>query len=516
MLERVAVVSIAPILPGAVHGGSQRILDGVLRGLADAGAEVRVICSWRPENDGGFEIAPRIKVEPLLRLTGYFPDPWEVPPYQILQSAEAIAPVFEWAETVYLHADTFYLRNLIPEGRRVVRSFHDFHYETALISAFAFDADLTIVPSDYLKRCIDATAGAMPERTGGPVVVIPNGIDLETYAPRPSVTPRGVRERAEGDLVLLWPHRPDPRKGIAEAIELTGELARIMPDRNVRLLVSRHVDAASSTETREFYDNAIQLATATGVMDSLEFTPWWSGDETADAYGFADVTLCPGNFIESFSLVAYESLACGTPVVAALVGALRDLKFPGVHTFDWNLPDGVPIQFLSLNGGGMNGALMSALANDIDSDQIRAMLKEDFSFEEMQRGYVAAITGDMPEAPGPPSTVTYSNIAHAPWWLAHDEWIRGETVDDSSPESTSVVSFTIAPWCMARGPWIYNDYEYGWTRRDKLAEFLTIGGHHGLDSSAGGRRFTFDVAMAFGVTPQQIEEGLKDGVIIRA
>ncbi|MBT3941263.1 MAG: hypothetical protein HOF43_00905, partial [Chloroflexi bacterium] len=53
MLKRVAVVSIAPILPGAVHGGSQRILDGVLHGLAEAGADVRVVCSWRPENDGG-------------------------------------------------------------------------------------------------------------------------------------------------------------------------------------------------------------------------------------------------------------------------------------------------------------------------------------------------------------------------------------------------------------------------------------------------------------------------------
>ena len=45
-------------------------------------------------------------------------------------------------------------------------------------------------------------------------------------------------------------------------------------------------------------------------MESLEFTPWWSGDETVVAYSYADVTLCPGNFIESFSLVAYESLAC--------------------------------------------------------------------------------------------------------------------------------------------------------------------------------------------------------------
>ena len=485
MLERVAVVSIAPILPGVVHGGSQRILDGVLRGLADAGAEVRVVCSWRPENDGGFELAPSVKVEPLLRLTGYFPDPWEVPPYQILHSSEAIAPVFEWAETVYLHADTFYLRNLIPEGRRVVRSFHDFHYETALISAFGFDADITIVPSDYLKRCIDATVGATPGRSGGPVVVVPNGIDLQIYRPSPGVTPRGVRERAEGDLVLLWPHRPDPRKGIAEAIEITGELARMLPDRNVRLLVPRHVDATSSTETREFYDNAIQLATAGGVMDCLEFTPWWSGDETADAYSFADVTLCPGNFIESFSLVAYESLACGTPVIAARVGALRDMRIPGVYTFDWNLPDSASIQYLSLNGKDINGSLISALGNDIDTDAVRTILKEDFSFEKMQRGYLAAIIGDMPDAPKP------------------------------SPESPSTVRFTIAPWCMARSPWIYNDYEYGWTRRDKLAEFLTTGGHHGLGRRAGGRRFTLEVAMEFGVTPEQVEQGLKDGVIIR-
>ena len=485
MLERVAVVSIAPILPGVVHGGSQRILDGVLRGLADAGAEVRVICSWRPENDGGFELGPGIKIEPLLRLTGYFPDPWEVPPYQILQSSEAIAPVFEWAETVYLHADTFYLRNLIPEGRRVVRSFHDFHYETALISAFGFDADMTIVPSDYLKRCIDATVGAAPRKSAGPVAVVPNGIDLQTYRPRPGVTPTGVRERTESDLVLLWPHRPDPRKGIAEAIEMTGELARMLPDRNVRLLIPRHVDATSSTETREFYDNAIQLATARGVMNCLEFTPWWSGDETANAYSFADVTLCPGNFIESFGLVAYESLACGTPVIAARVGALRDIRIPGVYTFDWNLPDSAPIESLSLNRDGINSALIGAIDNDIDTDVVRTILKENFSFEEMQRGYLTAITGDMPGAA------------------------------DSSSESASTARYTIAPWCMARSPWVYNDYEYRWTRRDKLAEFLTIGEHRVLCERVGGRHFTLEVAMEFGVTPEQVKQGLQDGMIIR-
>jgi hypothetical protein len=112
-------------------------------------------------------------------------------------------------------------------------------------------------------------------------------------------------------------------------------------------------------------------------------------------------------------------------------------------------------------------------------------LKENFSFEEMQRGYLTAITGDMPGAA------------------------------DSSSESASTVRYTIAPWCMARSPWVYNDYEYRWTRRDKLAEFLTIGEHRVLCERVGGRHFTLEVAMEFGVTPEQVKQGLQDGMIIR-
>lgn len=469
MLERVAVVSIAPILPGAVHGGSQRILDGVLRGLADAGAEVHVICSWRPENDGGFEIAPRIKVEPLLRLTGYFPDPWEVPPYQILQSAEAIAPVFEWAETVYLHADTFYLRKVIPEGRRVVRSFHDFHYETALISAFAFDADMTIVPSNYLKRCIDATAGAVQGTAAGQVVVIPNGIDLDTYRPRSRITPRGVRERSDRDLVLLWPHRPDPRKGIAEAIGIARDLARDLPDQNIRLLVPEHVDAASSPETRDFYDNAVRLALAEGVMESLEFVPWWTGDDTADAYSFADVTLCPGNFIESFSLVSYESLACGTPVVAAGVGALRDLpEHPDVHIFPY------------ADAKSAANATLAAAGGMTDAEGIRSLLTRDFSFERMQRRYVDAITGELPGVP--------------------------------SPDPATDDQFALSPWCAVSGNDVYNDYDFAWTRGNKLASFL----HIVEARHSGDRRFSLQAATESGVPREQIDMALRDGVIVSA
>jgi D-inositol-3-phosphate glycosyltransferase len=45
-------------------------------------------------------------------------------------------------------------------------------------------------------------------------------------------------------------------------------------------------------------------------------------ERLADYYRAADVTVVP-SYTESFGLVAVESQACGTPVVAASVGGLR-------------------------------------------------------------------------------------------------------------------------------------------------------------------------------------------------
>ena len=465
MLERVAVVSIAPILPGAVHGGSQRILEGVLHGLANAGADVRVVCSWRPENDGGFDLAPKISIEPSLQLSGYFPDPWEVAPHKILQSAMAIAPVFDWADSVYLHADTFYLRGIIPEDLRVVRSFHDFHYETALISAFGFNADQTIVPSEYLKRCIEATAGAVPGGSPGQVTVVPNGIDLDLYRPESAVIPRGVRERGPNDLILLWPHRPDTQKGIIEAIQIAGTLKRKLADRNVRLLVPQHVDASSSNETRSFYSNAVNKAAEAGVMESLEFAPWWEGEETPYAYNFADVTLCPGNFIESFSLVAYESLACGTPVVASTVGALRELPdHPDVHLFPWG------------DIKAASKAVEKASSGMTDVNGIRSLLADQYSFEAMQLGYVEAITNN--------TTQTTQISEHL--------------------EQT----YSLAPWCAVSEDRVYHDYEFGWSTRPELAAYLST-----LQST--GSSFVLSDANQSGVPSDQIEAAMRDGIIVQ-
>jgi D-inositol-3-phosphate glycosyltransferase len=63
------------------------------------------------------------------------------------------------------------------------------------------------------------------------------------------------------------------------------------------------------------------LAGSLGIADLTRFVPPVAQATLADYYRAASVTVVP-SYTESFGLVAVESQACGTPVVAAGVGGL--------------------------------------------------------------------------------------------------------------------------------------------------------------------------------------------------
>ena len=66
-----------------------------------------------------------------------------------------------------------------------------------------------------------------------------------------------------------------------------------------------------------------KLAGDLGIADVVRFFPPQPPERLADHYRAADVAVVPSHN-ESFGLVALEAQACGTPVVAAAVGGLRD------------------------------------------------------------------------------------------------------------------------------------------------------------------------------------------------
>src|SRR5207245_1540768 len=72
-----------------------------------------------------------------------------------------------------------------------------------------------------------------------------------------------------------------------------------------------------------------KLAGNLGIADITRFERPVAQPALADYYRAATVTVVPSH-TESFGLVAVESQACGTPVVAARVGGLRAAVDDGV------------------------------------------------------------------------------------------------------------------------------------------------------------------------------------------
>lgn len=146
------------------------------------------------------------------------------------------------------------------------------------------------------------------------------GVDLRNFTPG---TPGAARARLglpEDKAVLLFVGRIQPLKAPDVLIRAAAAMLEREPRLRERLLVV--VVGGPSGSGRDRPDELVRLAERLGVADVVRFEPPCPQRELADWYRAADVTVVPSHS-ESFGLVAVESQACGTPVVAAEVGGLR-------------------------------------------------------------------------------------------------------------------------------------------------------------------------------------------------
>jgi len=118
------------------------------------------------------------------------------------------------------------------------------------------------------------------------------------------------------DKIALYVGRIDPLKGVRNLIEA---LPLIPSAVRPRLLII----GGDPTTNREL--NRLQeLARERGIGASVDFRGILPQAELPLYYAAADVTIVP-SYYESFGLVALESLACGTPVVATDVGEMKSI-----------------------------------------------------------------------------------------------------------------------------------------------------------------------------------------------
>jgi glycosyltransferase involved in cell wall biosynthesis len=410
---RIAVISVAPVFPEIVIGGSQKILSDIAIGLKNSGHEVQIWCTGTETHRGDFDLSG-VTVHPDLKLRGSFPATHHVSPAALANTADVLREAADWANRLYLHADAVYLRHAI-EGTQIVRSIHDYVYEEALLSTLLLPADTTVVPSEYLKNCVEATVALTGKKSIEPVVVIQNGVQVPDSLPAPAL-PTGIDARAENDLILLFPHRPEPTKGIPEAISTAVEVQRLDPARKVRLLIPAYAPEANLDDAVESGEKIMQLATEMGARNIVELHGWLSPADMPGYYAAGDVTLCVGSFVESFGLVPVESVANGTPAVCARVGALRQFDDIAGITL-------VPYGDIDANARAVQ-ALISTTPETIESGRTR--ITEKYSSETMISEFESMIT-------------------HA--------------LSAKRNISTSGSSrLTLAPWCDIQGERIYDDY----------------------------------------------------------
>src|SRR4029077_9126496 len=129
-----------------------------------------------------------------------------------------------------------------------------------------------------------------------------------------------VRTRQRGED-LCFVGRITPEKGVVEAIEI----ARLS-GRRLRIAAKVGWTPAERTYESDVFRPAMRRA-------DVEFLGELSGPERDRLFAESHATLMPGDWPEPFGLVAIESLACGTPVLARPAGALPEIVRDGVDGF---------------------------------------------------------------------------------------------------------------------------------------------------------------------------------------
>jgi D-inositol-3-phosphate glycosyltransferase len=159
------------------------------------------------------------------------------------------------------------------------------------------------------------------------VVTVPPGVDLDLFRPGDSSAARRRLGLPPEASVLLFVGRIQPLKAPDVLVRAVAELLARRPSLRNRLVVA--VVGGPSGSGLAQPDSLKALARQLGVDDVLCLQPPVPQRELPDWYRSADLTVVP-SYSESFGLVAIESQACGTPVVAAAVGGLRTAVDDGV------------------------------------------------------------------------------------------------------------------------------------------------------------------------------------------
>ncbi|KIH99410.1 D-inositol 3-phosphate glycosyltransferase [Streptomonospora alba] len=199
----------------------------------------------------------------------------------------------------------------------------------ALAQGDSAEPDYRVRGEDHLVRHADHLVANTPvessqlvEHYGADpfrVSTVPPGVDLDVFSPGSRHEALRRIGLAEDTELLLFVGRVQRLKAPDVLLRSAAALLERDPSLRERLVVAI-VGGLSGGDLAQPRRLA-ELARSLGVADVVRWEPPRSRAELVSFYRAATATVVP-SYSESFGLVAVESEACGTPVVAARVGGL--------------------------------------------------------------------------------------------------------------------------------------------------------------------------------------------------
>lgn len=329
---RVAMLSLhtSPLAqPGSGDSGGMNVyVRELAAGLAHHGADVSVyVRRWRADLPREIELEPGVRV---VHVGAGAPELSKEALYDIVDPfTDGVLADLDQVGSDVIHAN-YWLSGVA--GHRIKHA-----RELPLVSTFHTLARVKAELGDYepqrrvnaeleVVRCSDVvTASCHPEAQqlerlyhadADRIEYIAPGVEHGVFSPGDQAGARRAIGVGKGPL-LLFVGRIQPLKGVDVAIRALAASAHA----DARLLV---VGGASGAEGDGEVERVHEMVEVLGLGDRVEFRPPQPHHLLGGYYRAADVTLVPSRS-ESFGLVALESAACGTPVVAAGVGGLRTL-----------------------------------------------------------------------------------------------------------------------------------------------------------------------------------------------
>jgi glycosyltransferase involved in cell wall biosynthesis len=318
-------------------GGIETYVPALIDALAELGCEQSLLATG--DSHTSAELIPVCE-----RCVGGLMDTgrsWEIGPYDHHQLTLAIE-LADGFDVVHSHLGWGgFALSAVPAVRG--RALHTLHNEVTPDVVWYLrrhpDLRLTVVSRFQLEKL---------RKTGvQECELVPNGVVVERFP---------FSDRHSGTLAFLG--RMDPTKGPDLAIQVAQRVGRPL------------VLAGLVTDDRFFADR-IEPALGSGIR--------YAGvlDHAAKCELLSDAacTLMPSRWDEPFGLVALESQACGTPVVALGSGGLPEVIEPGVTGFTTTEEDRLP------------GLVGDALT--LDRSAIRRRVTERFGLEPVAKRYLS-------------------------------------------------------------------------------------------------------------------------------